>query len=186
MKKEKGLSLIEILITISLLMSITAFAVPNLSHLLVKTRVDSEIYQLTKLLQVARNQAINGQHPVTLCPLGLDNTCTNDWNKKLYVFSDFNNNRIYEPIAQEEVFAIKDEVTQNDILQYAKTRSAITYSSLGYLKGWGQNGTFKYCPYRHLELARGLIVATSGRFYTSFQTTNNKQKTRSNKFIRCN
>lgn len=186
MKKEKGLSLIEILITISLLMSITAFAVPGFSYLLVKTRVDSEIYRLTKLLQVARNQAINGQHPVTLCPLDLDNSCINDWNKALYVFQDLNNNRIYEPSLQEKLIATKEEVNHNDTLQYAKSRVAITYGPLGYLKGWGQNGTFKYCPYQHLELARGLVVATSGRFYSSFQTTKNKQKTRSNKYIHCN
>ena len=181
-----GLSLIELLVTLALLSSITAIAVPSFADFIVRSRVDNEIYRISTLLQTARNHAINYNTTVTFCPLSINNRCKDDWSKPLSVFTDPNNNKEFEPSLKEKLLAHKPNTTSGDQLTYARSRIGVTYSPTGHLSGWGQNGTFKYCPYNHADKARGIIVATSGRIYQTFQSSTGKERTRSYTYITCN
>lgn len=185
MKAIFGFTLIESLITLAILMSSCAVGIPSLLTFLVKTNIDNEMYRLFKLLQTARNSAITYGQPTTLCPLDIKNQCSEQWQQALSVFIDSNNNKIFEPLLQETLIAYKDEIKAADILQYGKGRNGVTYSPTGFLAGWGQNGTFKYCPNKHLNLARGIIVATSGRIYKTYQTASGVDKTRRYQTITC-
>ena len=185
MKSKKGFTLIQMLITVTILVTTTAIGLPNLLNLIAKLKVDNEIYRLFNLLQIARNSAINHGKPTTLCPLDQSNKCTNKWQNSLSVFIDINNNKVFEPSLNESLIAYKKAISKDDILQYGKYRKSITYSPTGYLAGWGQNGTFKYCPKGYLKLARGIIVATSGRMYKTYQTKLGIDKNRRNKTIIC-
>ncbi|GLX77157.1 type IV minor pilin protein FimT [Thalassotalea insulae] len=183
MRNNHGFTLIELLVTISILISLTAIAVPNFTDFIVKLRVDNEISTLYRLLLTARNSAINSGQDTTLCPL-VDNTCVEDWSKALYVFTDANNDKQLNN--NDAIIAMKPAIENDDKLQYAKGRTGITYKASGHLSGWGQNGTFKYCPNNHANKARGIIVAISGRLYQSFNKGNNKQDVnRSNTYITC-
>jgi len=156
----------------------------SFSKLTVKVRVDTEISRLYRLLFLARNSAINLGVKTTVCPL-VNNNCTNDWSLPLTVFTNKNNNKILESHLNEIKLEEKSAIPENDKLQYGKTRKGITYTASGHLSGWGQNGTFKYCPYQHMNMSRGIIVATSGRLYKSFQKTSGKEVNRSSQIIKC-
>ena len=183
--KSNGFTLIETLVTVTILALITAIGLPSFSTLLVDIRVDNEINHLNRLLLVSRNIALNTSQAVTLCPLK-GNTCENQWQLPLSVFTDANNNKIFEPHLDEKIIQYKKEVTHGDKLQYGTTRKGLTYASDGYLIGWGQNATFIYCPLDHPNKSRAVTVAVSGRTYKSeYNANKGKDQTRSGKAISC-
>ena len=184
MNRYNGFTLLESMLSLAILMTLTSIAVPSFLDLTIKLRVDKEISILYRLLLITRNTAINSGIDTTLCPL-VNNACTDDWSLPLYVFLDKNNNKQFEPQNNEKFISMKEAISVNDKLQYGKNRVGITYTATGHLSGWGQNGTFKYCPKNHMEKSRGVVVATSGRVYKSYQSSTGKDKNRSGTIIIC-
>lgn len=184
--KIEGFSLVETMVSIAVLISLTSIALPSFADLIIKMRVDNEISSLKRLISVARNTAINNSQTVTLCPLDNKNTCINSWHNMLSVFTDTNNNKTFEPESGEYLISVKQAIFEKDKLQYGKSRVGLTYAATGHLSGWGQNATFKYCPFGHSNLSRGIVVSLSGRAYQTSKG-NKKQidKTRSGKIIKC-
>ncbi|MDO6446496.1 GspH/FimT family pseudopilin [Colwellia sp. 1_MG-2023] len=189
MNRYIGFTLIEVLVALAILVSLTAIGVPSLIDFTVKLKVDNEISHLYRLLLSARNAAINTGKSTTVCPLNDANYCTNDWARSIYVFTDSNDNKRFEPNNNEHIIVMKGAIDEQDKLQYGKNRVGVTYAATGYLSKWGQNGTFKYCPKNHANHSRGIIVATSGRLYKSYQSQTGKHqgkdKNRSGKIILC-
>lgn len=167
MSKLYGFTLIEILVALAILISLVTLGIPSLLNFVISTRVDNEIYSIQRLLLLTRNAAINGSTKVTLCPLDNKNNCVNQWQNQLSVFTDFNNNRVFEPNTGEKLLTVKAAIKPGDVLQYGTSRIGLTYASTGHLAAWGQNATFSYCPKNHHDKSRGIIVAISGRSYLS-------------------
>ena len=162
-----GFTLIELIISISVISILTAIAYPNFNAFLSQMRVDNEISVLHRLLFTARNAAINTALPVTVCPLNELNQCSTQWQNEISVFIDLNNNNTYEPLSDEVLLRTKSAIKHDDKLQYGLWRSRIIYAPTGRTSGWGSNGTFKYCPKGYPEKSRAIRIATSGRLYTS-------------------
>ncbi len=182
----KGFTLIELMVSVSVTSILAAIAIPNYSDFIVKMRVDNEISQLQHLLLTARNQAINTQFPVTLCPLDAENKCNTQWEKEISVFIDLNSNNIYEPSNNEILVRTKSIVFNGDKLQYGLRRNRVKYAPTGRTIGWGSNGTFKYCPKNSNEHSRAIIISTSGRLYVSNDIDNDgKDETRNGAEIVC-
>ena len=187
MNRRKGFTLIELMVSSSIMMILVSIGVPALKDFLIELRVDNEISTLCRLLFITRNSAINENKTVTLCPLNNKNVCVNQWNDTLSVFVDANNNKIYEPTSGERIITVKQSIFEGDILQYGNTRNGLTYAATGHLSGWGQNATFKYCPKDNSEKSRGIIVSVSGRIYTSSDdNAAQRDKNRSGIAITCN
>lgn len=167
MSKYIGFTIIEVLVSLAILLSLIAIGVPNLNNYLIETRVDNEMFTLHRLLLITRNTALTSNGNVTLCPINAQSICTGEWHRELSVFTDANNNKIYEPALNEKIIAVKSAIKTGDKLQYGTTRVGLTYAATGHLSGWGQNATFSYCPANHSDKSRGIIVAVSGRSYVS-------------------
>lgn len=183
--KSNGFTLIETLIAVAILMLLTAIGIPSLVDLIISMRVDNQINHLNRLLLLTRNIALNTNQAVTLCPLK-GNICVNKWHQELSVFTDANNNKVYEPHLQEQLIQHKEAIVEGDKLQYGTTRKGLTYASDGYLLGWGQNATFMYCPKDHLDKSRAVTVAVSGRTYKSeFNSKTGRDERRSGRPIIC-
>ena len=184
MKKTQGFTLFELLISIAILGIVTAIAMPNLSDFIVKMRVDGEISQLQRMILTARSGAVNVEQNVTVCPLNSSNTCQNNWKGEITVFTDIDNDGVYEAGDNEERIAVKDANTTNDTLIFNHSR--VTYSPDGTLGGFYQ-GTFRYCPEHYNDYSRGITVSsTSGRVYTSLDTNSDgKEEDRNGTVITC-
>ena len=167
MSKYNGFTIIETMVSLAIMLSLIAIGIPNLNNFIIATRVDNEVYHLHRLLLLARNAAVNGNIKVTFCPLNQKKHCVNLWHQELSVFTDINNNKIFEPLLNEKLIAYKAAIRAGDTLIYGKTRHGLTYAATGHLTGWGQNATFSYCPKNHPEKSKGIIVALSGRSYIS-------------------
>jgi len=90
---SKGLTLLELLITLAIIAVVAAFAAPTLSELIKSTARNSSTADLISLINLARATAIEEQTSVTLCPLSSLNKCTKDWSRPLTAFRDPNRNR---------------------------------------------------------------------------------------------
>lgn len=171
MLKTKGFTIIETLLTISIIGIITSLALPNFQYWLIKNRVDNEISQIYRLLSLARNTAINMESPVVICPLE-NNICVNDWSKELIVFIDLNGNRTIDKSSDvksnEPIIYSKQHINPGDKLTYPRNR--IVFQPTGQPGGF--NGTFRYCPNGYPDINRGLRVSLRGRVYTSSDIDN--------------
>ncbi len=186
MRKCKGFTFIELMVSIAILSILAAIVLPNFTSYLAKTRVDSEISQLHRLLLTARNSAINFDQNVILCPLDQNNHCITDWQGELSVFIDVNDNDIFEPLENEILIQVKSPISSGEKLQYGLYRNRIKFAPTGHTIGWGSNGTLKYCPEGFEHLSRAIIVATSGRFYLSHDKNfDGEDETRSGQKIVC-
>ena len=185
MKLCRGITLIELMISIGITSIITTIAVPSFNDFIVRLRVDNEISRLGRLLQTARNHAINNQDNVILCPLADNSSCSSNWQDQLSVFVDSNGNGQFDSDNNELLVSQKSPSVSGDILIYAKNRTKITYQATGHLFGLS-NGTLRYCPKGHQDKSRAIIVARSGRFYSTTDNNNDgKDETRSNQAIKC-
>lgn len=163
-KTIKAFTLLELMVSLSVVSILAAIAIPNLTPFLVKMRVDNEISELHRMLLITRNTAINNGQKTILCPLDSSSKCTTQWQNSLSVFIDFNNNKQLD--VNETVIKTKAAITSGDLLVYAKGRNKITFKPTGHLSGLA-NGTFRYCPKDYNNFSRGIVVARSGRVYQS-------------------
>ena len=184
--KIMGFTLIETLITLAILIILTAIAVPTFADLRIRIRVDNEITALHRLLLLTRNHAVNQERFVTVCPLTPSGQCSNEWHKTLTVFYDDNKNKALDASSAEVIIKIKSAIKSGDKLQYAQGRTALIYAPSGRLAVWGGNGTFRYCPKSHSNKSRGIIISGAGRFYlSSDQNMDGADENRSGRIISC-
>jgi type IV fimbrial biogenesis protein FimT/type IV fimbrial biogenesis protein FimU len=160
--KVKGFTLVELMIGIAITGILVMLASPALSSFIVKLRVDNEIGEMHRLALMTRNQAISTVQSVTLCPLDSSNKCINSWADELTLFTDANNNRVFESGLNEEIIQIRSALTNSDQLTFSAT--SLTYTPEGRTR---QQGTFRYCPKDYDKYSRALIVSLSGRMYQS-------------------
>ncbi|MDG9670394.1 GspH/FimT family pseudopilin [Hahella sp. CR1] len=156
---RKGFTLIELLAVIAILTITVGFGYPQLAHFIQKIKANSATNELLSLINFTRIQAVTGGKQITLCPSSDGNTCSNNWNNTLYVFSDSNWNKKID----------KDETT------YRVLERNSNYQLVW--RGWGgqyylryqpdgttyrQNGTFTLCT-EHKEYIRAIIINRGGR-----------------------
>jgi type IV fimbrial biogenesis protein FimT len=180
---HKGFTLVELMVSVSVISILAAIAIPNFNDFIVRMRVDNEVSKLHRLLLLTRNSAINSGQKAILCPLDHSLKCTTQWHKELSVFIDINNNKKFD--ANEKVIRLRAEINTGDKLIYGKGRNRITFKPTGGLSGLA-NGTFRYCPQDYELFSRGIVVARSGRVYQSSDIDNDGiDENRGRKEINC-
>ncbi len=181
--KSNGFTIIELLIGIAVVAILSAIALPALNIFAVGMRVDNEISQLHRLVLTARNNAVNVQQNVILCPL-VGTACTaGQWDQELSVFIDVNNNGTYES-ATDTLLKVKNEISTGDTLTYAGN-SNLTFGPTGRITAIAAT-TFNYCPIDHDDMARSITISLSGRPYQSSDTDDDgKDEDRDNNEISC-
>ena len=186
MKSYQGFTLFEQLLALTVLALITSLALPNLHVFITKLRVDNEISQLHRLLLAARHNAIHSNQEVTICPIDKNFNCHHDWQQKIIIFHDKNNNQSYNPDVDGEILRMKNKIPSADRLQFRKGQNRIKFSITGSTSNWGANGTFKYCPKYQQNLSRAIVIAISGRIYSSSDNDNDgKDELRNGREIFC-
>ena len=69
------------MITVAVIGVIAFIGVPNLKTVLDNNRFSAQTNKLVSSIHLARSEAVKRNANVTLCPLGSDNTCGNEWRK---------------------------------------------------------------------------------------------------------
>ncbi|MCG6659690.1 prepilin-type N-terminal cleavage/methylation domain-containing protein [Halomonas campisalis] len=157
---QRGLTLIELLITLALLVILFGWAVPSLQALNARQQVAAEVMRLKTALALARNTAITRRTPVVVCPAAGDsNQCNgdlSDWTAPLLV--------MLNPDTPEAQVLRRLPASPVLSLTYRQDR-AVRYTALG--RASGHNGTFRICG-RH-DTGSQVIVSNFGRVRVNAQ-----------------
>jgi len=171
MKINKGYSIIELMITLTIAAILMSYALPSFYQLRLNTIMDSERNRLTASLNLARFHAISKQRQVIICPSISGTDCDNqsNWYQGWIVFVDDNRNRTLnegELLLRYED-AMKTEVKATSSIH----RQKIRYNALGFSPG--TNVSINFCDERGKKFAKSIIVNNAGRIKQSKPISNN-------------
>ncbi len=167
MKQHKGVTLIELMITVSIVAIILAFIGPSIQSILIKNRIVAEINETSSLIQYARHHAIDEQAQVVVCPSKDYSVCSKDWNDPKIVFIDDDNNFIRSTTEDLLVTIGATSTTSlmtnsTDIIKFSETGEANLATEILLCH---KDGKAKY--------ARSLFVSLQGRVKMSADSDRN-------------
>ena len=162
LKKNRGYTLFEVLIALSIAGILGLQVAPSMHDLTAKERRVSSINRMLSIIRYTRAQALTKQNVITLCPTKDEHFCLGDWNQPLMVFIDLNRDRKRQQ--NEPVLKKLPAIAKQDSLKW----KAFRYSNVLQFLPSGitnhQNGTFLYCPDKtRSDLSRGIIMTKMGR-----------------------
>jgi type IV fimbrial biogenesis protein FimT len=93
-QRVRGVTLIELMVSIGILAILTAVAIPSFTSIMVNYRLTSISNTFVASAQLARSEAIKRNGRVTMCKSADGMTCTvnGSWNQGWILFHDVDNN----------------------------------------------------------------------------------------------
>ena len=166
MKTQSGLSLVELLVTISIATILLAIAVPNYQRFMEHGRISSAASNLIGALNFARSEAIRRGVAVSL----RNASGTKQWESGWTMFVDNDGDGIQDAgdNALRVGAALAGGLTLRSTTSYA---DSITYRPSGRST---QNGYFASCQDNTLTNARTVIVNATGRIRAGLDADNNQ------------
>ena len=156
--KTRGLTLIELLITLAIVGILLAGATPSMTEFIQNNRAVTQINELQASLSLARNEAIRRNNNITICRSATTLSCSGDWTNGWIVFVDDDFDGIVDD--GDEVLSVHGHLTGGNTLAFSQTR--VIYANSGMARS-GSNGTFVLCDARGTTNSMGIIVGVSGR-----------------------
>ena len=166
----RGFTLTELLMTTAVFGIIITVAAPSLINISDNHNSNSSVTHMRKVLTSARNIALSNNQKVTVCP-NINGICNNNWQNKLSVFIDSNNNK---KIDNEETLYLtaSNENTSGTWLIRNTATNSIQFNEQGH--AFGSATTFLYCPSSmQNRYARQLIISFQGRIRSDYYLSNN-------------
>ena len=138
-KTQHGVSLIELMVTISVVSILLAVGVPSYRYVTTSNRVSSEVNGLLLDLQYARSEALKQGRTVTLCPATSTQTCATDqkFQNGWIVFIDINGNGQVDDASEVLLKNQPSFAATNDTFVSDNSIKAITYNREGFASGLG-------------------------------------------------
>ena len=162
---HKGFTLIELMVTISVLAILLTIAVPSFQTFVLNNRITGQANDMMTALNYARSEAIKRGLPVSMS----SNSGTADWSTGWFVFSDPSGNGIVDAgdITLRVWPALGGGNTLNAILGAV---TVVTFDSGGFARASAT--TYKLCDIRPAAggFARQIQLAGSGRAKTAIGT----------------
>lgn len=177
--RSTGFTLIELMVTISVLAILLAVAVPNFQSFLLNNRLATSTNELVSSLAVARSEAVKRATRVTICKsanLNVANpTCATGatWQNGWIVFVDSGIAGTVD--GTDEILRVFQPAVNNGMTITTGNNFSnwISYLPAGGSQGNGllANGTFivsfAVCPTPATNMARNIAVNSTGRVITS-------------------
>lgn len=159
MKSKLGFSLIELVVTLSIIIIILAFTIPSQTIFLTKTNQNIASQQLLHAISLAHSEAILRGVPVSLCKSKDHTTCSGNWDDGQIIFTDDNRDGIV--IDKSHVLTVLDPL-KGATLHW---RSALSRDYLQILSNGlsTENGSFWYCTVKADNPAWAIRISQTGR-----------------------
>ncbi len=156
--KNFGFTLVELLVTLTLLAVLLTLAVPTYNSLVSDTRTTTQVSRLVSAINFARSEAITRHVIVTLCASSDQRSCGNDWSQGWLVFVD--KQTAGQVSKGDQILRIYDAVPNNSKLEWATLRDHyLQFKSSGFTNG--QDGSFIF--YTDNKAQQKIIVSQTGR-----------------------
>lgn len=170
----RGLTLLEMLITLSIIAILMTVVAPNVQSILKSNRVTADINNFSAVAQQARFSAINEQQAILLCPSQNYSSCTTNWADAKMVFADANGNGSRDD--NEPLIATTDPLSKTNTI--SGINNAITFEDNG---GISTAATITICPNDgEANDASALILSLYGRISVANDSDNDGVKEDSN------
>lgn len=161
MFNQKGVTLIELMISLAVIAILITAVSPSIQSILIKNRIVGEINEVSAVIQFARNNAIDEQMTTSMCPSADYSMCTTNWADPKIVFFDADNDG--NRGANEELLAATAATSKNNTL--SSTTDTLIFAPSGQAN---QNSSILFCfKGKQAEYARALTVTLQGRVKAS-------------------
>jgi type IV fimbrial biogenesis protein FimT len=149
-----GYSLIELLITVAIMSTLSLIALPSFAQLVAWNRVKAQAHEFLTDVTLARSEAVRRGQRVTMCKSADGQGCAEDgeWDQGWIVFveSVLENGTVDEG---EEILVVRGMLTGGSTLSGvgglgSPMRTYVSYTPLGFseqIGGLGQSGTIRLC-----------------------------------------
>jgi type IV fimbrial biogenesis protein FimT len=160
MQPGNGFTVLELLITLSIVSILVTMGVPSFKKFLEKQALRAAIHSIHSDLLLARSQAVYQDMSVVACPGTLSSGCTGstDWSGGWIVFIDENADRTHQ---DSETLVRTGMAVSNMAIHSSRGRSSFRFYPDG--SSPGSNGSITFCGPAGPPLARKLIVSNLGR-----------------------
>lgn len=157
--EHSGFTVIEMMITLSILAIILTVAVPAFGRFIAQQRVIATTNHLVTHLQFARGEAVKRNRPVTACPSsdGLNCTGGNRWEDGWIVY--FDPDKAKQPARPDDVLRVVQAMPEH--LMHSAGRHRVRFKGSGV--AYGSNLTIRVCAKGNPQAARAVIVSNPGR-----------------------
>jgi type IV fimbrial biogenesis protein FimT len=160
-RRCQGFTLIEMIITMSIISILTAYGIPNYRAFKLNQTMTQEINRLSSTIRFARSQSIiNGEH-VILCATQSFTACDgiSQWHGGWMVFADSNRNRLYD---SNDRMLLHENKMNSDLQAVASIhRQKIRFDVTGFATG--TNLTIRFCDNRGAEHGKAVVISNVGR-----------------------
>ncbi len=162
MIRNAGMTLLELLLALALLLTIVAATAPSLGGIIDQRRGDQAIGVLRDAIEFARASAIGSGGIATLCRSLDGETCGGRWQDGMIVFADADGDRVPDTAdALVRIFRFPP-ATGSVRWRSFGNRPFLQMTAMGFTRN--QNGNFTWCPANgDARQARQLIVNAAGR-----------------------
>ncbi len=136
MRTASGMTLVELLVTVTLVAILLAVGLPSYQGITTTNRMASEMNALVGDLQYARGEAVKQGQPVTVCASGNGTACSNstNWANGWLMFSDANGNRSVD--SGEAILRVQPALGSTDTLA-SSSLAAMTFNRNGFSSNAG-------------------------------------------------
>ncbi|MGV6850609.1 MAG: GspH/FimT family pseudopilin [bacterium] len=161
MEQQRGLSLLELLTTISIASIGLGLAIPAFNEFVLNQNMTAQSNNLVTQLNYARLMSVNSAQRLIMCPSTNQSTCTGGytWSDGWIIFIDKDHNRNRDP--NEEILRVQDPINQRITLRSSAGRPRVNFFPDGTTPG--SNATFTFCDQRGADKARAIIISNVGR-----------------------
>ena len=164
---ERGVTLIELLVTLSIAAIVLTLAIPNFREFLLNNRLTSQTNEFILALASAKSEAVKRGTLVTVCSRATDTSCAGSttWDSGWLVFVDGGVAGTVD--GTDEVLQVRTPLEGNNSLR-AGARLRVTFQNTGFSSGF--NDTFRLCDARGTANARSIVVSQQGRVTSAIGT----------------
>jgi len=169
----RGLSLLELLVTMGISTIIFSITIPVMANLVNHNRISAQVNNLRSSLELTRSVAIKENEHAVICKSDDGEYCSRkgEWSQGWIVFVDNNHNRRRSD--DERLVSAQAHLPAATELKYRAfgSRHYVAYRPMGFTK---TNGTFTVCNPAVPDRAKALILSKTGRVRLSKTLPGNK------------
>lgn len=159
MEKNSGFTLLELVVTLTLISLVTAIGIPSMRVFIQNDRLVTQINTMVGHLSYARSEAVTRHQRVVLCASSNLSSCSStNWADGWILFVDSDDSSDY---TTDENMLRQQQALTNGMTLTSSIGSVVTYDERGFAPN--SIGTFSLCDDRRETEMKSISISATGR-----------------------